>query len=150
MSTELKDQTTVEAERKPGRMLWLWGLVAALVIVAVAVFVVSSRSSNNNNQGYNATTDSVHNAATGSQGSVGNFREQVIPDKTGATTGTSGITGTPTNTLPGTIQRAPADKAVPGSGSTGDDMGSGNTGVGTATDSVGGAPMPNANPSKTR
>lgn len=131
MTTGMRsDQTTVERRRGP-RVSWIWIVFAAIVAIALVGYATTPKAAKT---GWTGTPGSVQNSGTGQQGSVGKFSNQVVPQKEGNNP-QGGINATGNNP-PGTPS-APIGQE--GTGASARDMGAGNSGITTATDSLGGS-----------
>lgn len=153
-----RDEVTAERTGVRGhRFNWLeWLLLAIAIAAALVSWSVYRSNQLRNEQAQNGGQSTVQGAATtqpgsgaaqqnaadgqqaqgtGQQGSVGNLPEKLAP--------AGGKTGKATNNdatgAPGSV--AASGKAEKGGVDTGTVGGAGNTGISTATDAVGGAPV---------
>jgi hypothetical protein len=121
------EQTTTVKRRR--RINWFWVIVAIVLASALVGWAMTPKPGPTGNS---ATSGAVQDSATGSQGAVGGFAEQVVPgERPQTTTGdsplnnTPGFNTSPSGSQPGTVQ--------------GTDAGAGSSGVSTSTDSIGGS-----------
>lgn len=131
MTTGMRpDQTTVVEKRGP-RVHWGWIVLAAILALALVSWATTPKPQPSVS---GATSGAVQDSASGQQGAVGNFREQVVPN--------AGLPAPVGNNPNGMGLRTPnGAKGQParGGNQTGTDAGAGNTGINTATDAPGGA-----------
>lgn len=131
MTTGMRTEPKVETrQRRKFNWNWLWLIPALIIASALIGYATTPKPPRTGNA---ATTQSVQSGGTGSQGSVGHFREQVQP----RAQQNGGTTGGPINTLP--TSRAQG-KGVPAAESTGGtDAGAGVSGITSTQEGLGGA-----------
>ncbi|HEY9791255.1 MAG TPA: hypothetical protein V6D22_12710 [Candidatus Obscuribacterales bacterium] len=139
MRTDFERETRPETADKAGSKSWIGGVVLAVVVVLLAIWAINANHGNKNSQAPGATSSSVQNSATGEQGSVGQFREQVVPNTQGnQETGAPGAA----NGLPaGGYTQPQATGSTQQQTNEGSEAGAGSTGITTSTDTIGGAPV---------
>lgn len=142
MTTGMKQGPTKETGESRKATNWAWAIAAIVVLLVLIAVALYTSHSNTNTNAPGATSGTEQRSGTGSQESVGHFPEQVIPGN-GPNAGNN-----PTNPSLMSPSTAPQGTSTQGtstatgtgtSGAPGSNAGSGNTGITTATDSVGGA-----------
>jgi hypothetical protein len=157
MTTGLGKEPRTTMDERRSRRGWIWAVIAAVIVIGLLVWAFNAVRNNNGSQP-GATTGSVQDSATGQQGAVGGFAEQVKPNENGTPSG--GTSGSMQGGTPGTAQGGSQGGTTSQGGtqggatsqggrtsSGGQDMGAGSTGINTATDSVGGSSGGNTGPS---
>ena len=134
MTTGMRTEPAVERHRR-SKWNWLWLLLAAIIALALVGYATTPKP---RKTGDNATTQSVQDGATGQQGSVGGFAEQVVPNAGQSTKGANSR-GTVNNNVPGS--QTATGKGIPAAqsdnGAT--DMSAGNSGIKSTQEGLGGA-----------
>jgi hypothetical protein len=131
MTTGMKTESNVETRKRRFNRNWLWLVLAAIVALALIGYATTPKPPRAEDA---ATSGSVQDSATGQQGSVGLFAEQVIPNEEGTTT------GGPRNMPPGMNPPA-TGQGVPGAETEwrGTDAGAGSTGIPSTLEGESGA-----------
>jgi hypothetical protein len=134
MTTGMRTEPTVETRRR-SKWNWLWLLVAAIIALALVGYATTPKPGKSGNS---ATTQSVQDGATGQQGAVGGFAEQVVPNSDQGTNGQTSR-GTVNNNLPGSQPATGQGLPAAQSGNGAVDMGAGNSGIDSTQEGLGGA-----------
>jgi hypothetical protein len=131
MTTGMRSEATVETRRRRN-WNWLWLIPAVIIVLALIGFAQTPKPARTGN---NATSESVQNGATGSQGAVGRFAENVQPNEKGGQA--NGTTAGPLNTIPTSRAQGQGTPAAESTGGT--DAGAGNSGITSTQEGLGGA-----------